>query len=141
MSDDDFDEIANQGQKFASQFGALLKAADKLGELGDLKRAESEARQAVKKTQGELAVLKAATDREYQRIYESIEAELKFKYSESEKLLADQARLRLSVEGLQDREKELRGKLADVERRIGQAEGRHADIVGKLGALRSSLDR
>jgi chromosome segregation ATPase len=142
MSEDiDSDLIVNEGKKFAAQFRHLLWAADKLGELGDLRRAEHEAQQAVKRVQGELAVLQGERDREYQHIYDAIEAELKFKYSESEKLLADQAILRTSVKGLEDRRAELQAKLADLERRIGQAEGRYGDITGKLGALRTSLDR
>jgi chromosome segregation ATPase len=138
---DDIEQVIGQAKSFATQFGALLRAADKLAEFGDIKRAEAEARQAIKKVQGELGVLKGERDRELQRIYDSIEAELRFKYSESEKLLADQAALRVSVKGLEDRQTELRGKLADLERKIAQGEGRFSDITNKLASLRTSLDR
>jgi chromosome segregation ATPase len=138
---DDIEQVINQAKSFATQFGALLTAADKLEEFSDLKRAENEARAAVKKVQGELAVLKGEQGAAYQRIYDAIEAELKFKYSESEKLLADEAILRTSVKGLEEKRADLQRKLEDLERRIGQAEGRFGDVSNKIAVLRTSLER
>jgi chromosome segregation ATPase len=141
MSDTNYTEVVKQAKNFTSQFGALLKAADELEAIGDLQRHKAELRAAIKKTQGELDVLRDEASRGYQKIYESIEAELKFRYSESEKLLADEVILRTTVKGLEDRRAELTAKNADLERSIGQAEGRYSDVTGKLGMLKASLDR
>jgi hypothetical protein len=138
---DDFELIVEQAQRFSEQFGALLKAADKLAEFGDLQRAESEARQSLAKVQGELAVLNNERSAGYQRIHDAIEAELKFRYKEHEKLLASESTLRTSVANLEVKAEELRGRLADYERRTQQAEARYIDASGKISVLRTSLDR
>jgi hypothetical protein len=138
---DDFQLIVEQAQRFSEQFGALLKVANKIEEIGDLQRAESEARQATAKVQAELAVLNNERSAGYAKIHDAIEAELKYRYREFERQLSAESTLRISVAGLEERQAELRGKLAELERKIAQGEARHADVNSKISILRTSLDR
>jgi chromosome segregation ATPase len=138
---DDFQMIVEQAKRFSEMFGALTRVGDILSEIGDLRHAESEARQALTKVQRELAILNSERGAAYQRIHDAIEAELKFRYKEYEKLLANESTLRASVANLTEKDAELRGRLADYERRTAQAEARHADATNKISVLRTSLDR
>jgi predicted nucleic acid-binding Zn-ribbon protein len=138
---EDFQLIVEQAQRFSEQFGALLKAADKLAEFGDLQRAESEARQAAAKAQRELDILNSEKGAAFQKVHDAIEAELKYRYREHERLLATESTLRVSVRGLEEKATELRAQCADLERRIAQGEARHADVNSKIAVLRTSLDR
>jgi uncharacterized protein (DUF3084 family) len=141
MSDDNYTQIVSEAKKLTGMFSALIAVTDRLGELGDLQRAEAEARQAAKKAQGELDVLRNETSRGYQRVRDAVEAEVRFQHSEGEKLLAEVPALRATVENLRAKETELRTRISDLERKAMQAETRANDATGKLGALRASLDR
>jgi predicted nucleic acid-binding Zn-ribbon protein len=143
MSDDDVDlnQIVAEAKNFSSQFGALLKAADKLAEFGDLQRAEAEARQAVSKVQAELAVLRDERGAGYAKIHTEIESLLKHRYREFERQLAAESTLRVSVASLEEKRAELTAKIAELERRIAQGEARHADVNSRIAVLRTSLER
>jgi hypothetical protein len=141
MSDDNFELITEQAKRFSEQFGSLLTVANKLAEIGDLRRAESEAQQSLARVQRELDVLNSERGAAYQKVHDTIEAELKYRYREFERQLSAESTLRVSVTGLEERQAELRGKLADLERKTQQAEGRFADATGRLAGLRSSLER
>ena len=138
---DDLQLIVKQAKQFSEQFGALLKAADKLAEFGDLRHAESEARQAAAKAQRELDVLNSERGAAYQKVHDTIEAELRHRYREHERLLATESTLRVSVASLEEKATELRAQCADLERRIAQGEARHADVNNKIAVLRTSLER
>jgi hypothetical protein len=141
MSDDNFELIVEQAKRFSEQFGALLKAADKLAEFGDLQHAEAEARQATAKVQRELDILNSEKGAAYQKVHDAIEAELKYRYREHERLLATESTLRVSVASLEERQAELRGKLAELERKIAQGESRYSEVNSRLSGLRASLER
>jgi chromosome segregation ATPase len=138
---DDFQVIVEQAKRFSEQFGALITVGNKLAEIGDLRHAESEAQQALAKVQRELDVLNSERGAACQKVHDTIEAELKFRYKEHERLLATESTLRTSVANLEAKAEELRGRVADYERRTQQAELRFADVNGKISMLRTSLDR
>jgi chromosome segregation ATPase len=142
MSDEsDFQLIVEQAKRFSEQFGALITVGNKLAEIGDLRHAESEAQQALARVQRELDVLNSERGAAYQKVHDAIEAGLKHRYQEHERLLSTESTLRVSVRGLEEKRAELQGKLSDLERRIAQGEARYADVTGKLSGLRQSLDR
>ena len=138
---DDFQLIVEQAKRFSEQFGSLLTVANKLAEIGDLKHAESEARQSLAKVQRELDVLNSEKGHAYQKVHDAIEAGLKHRDQEHERLLSTESTLRVSVRGLEEKRAELQGKLAELERRIAQGESRFADVNGKISMLRTSLER
>jgi chromosome segregation ATPase len=136
---DDTRELVEQARSFSKQFGSLMQVAGMLDQVGSL-REELEAL-AVERDRAthELNVLWGERDGELQKLTEQIEAGLKAKYDEAERVLAQEAAARKSLQDLGEDLVDRRRKLTSLEQAIMRAEGQYGEISTKLARLRGAI--